>query len=183
MFIVKIAFSYLPLHISYYIISGLIGAAFLTSSGHISLESEAFSALGSSCLLPNLQGLDLDPASLQLLVRDAASVLPSLSLPAPGDLLQLADHLSLALRRYADLVLGAAGAGDEGDTVEASTFSPDVEDAQKSEEPETEQKPSPTKQLGNVEQTSQDDSVNSEHKGGPPPPPQLGRENNDKSKV
>ena len=115
----------------------MIGAAFLTSSGHISLESEAFSALGSSCLLPNLQGLDVDPASLQLLVRDAASVLPSLSLPAPGDLLQLADHLTLALRSYADLV-------------EASTFSPDVEDAQKSEEPETEQKPSPTNQLGKV---------------------------------
>ena len=163
----------------------MIGAAFLTSSGHISLESEAFSALGSSCLLPNLQGLDLDPASLQLLVTDAASVLPSLSLPAPEDLLQLVDHLTLALRSYADLVLGAAGAGEEGDAVEASPFSPDVEDAQKSEEPETEQKPSPTKQLGNVEQTSQDDNVNREHEGGtpPPPPPQPGQENNDKSKV
>ena len=55
----------------------MIGVGVLTTTGHISLNSDVFAKIGSECLLPNLQNINLDLEAVKSLGLEITENLPT----------------------------------------------------------------------------------------------------------
>ena len=163
-------------------ILGITAVGVLTTTGHVSLESDVFAKLGSDCLLPNLQNIDLDLGAIKTLGLRITE-----NLPTNDDISKKFEEIFSVVEATVTSVTGGEqekvsdsttpDAGDESDEYDTA----DADAEQVPQIKDVKQKESSAKQFENVEQISEDNSV--VKKDATVEVPSLEEENNDKSSL
>lgn len=135
----------------------MIGVGVLTTTGHISLNSDVFAKIGSECLLPNLQNINLDLEAVKSLGLEITE-----NLPTTDDINdKFLEVFSIVEATFTSVKGGeeekvlsskTPDAGDESDEYDTA----DAPTEQVQQNKDVKQKESSAKHAENVEQTLED---------------------------
>jgi len=138
-------------------IIGMIGVGVLTTTGHISLNSDVFAKIGSEYLLPNLQNINLDLEAVNTLGLEITE-----NLPTTDDINEkFLEVFSIVEATFTSVKGGeeekvlsskTPDAGDESDEYDTA----DAPTEQVQQNKDVKQKESSAKHAENVEQTLED---------------------------